>query len=91
MSATETSTALPAVLVLLTGIVGAMAVTPLMNLRGLKDYAARGFAAGLASHGLGTARAFQVSETAGTVAGLAFALNALLTSILVPVILAAVR
>jgi hypothetical protein len=30
--------------------------TRLMNLLGLKDFAARGFAAGLAGHGIGTAR-----------------------------------
>lgn len=83
--------ALTAVLVLLTGIIGAMSVTPLMNLMGLKDYAARGFAAGLASHGLGTARAFQVSEVAGTFAGLALALNAVITSILVPIFVSFIR
>jgi predicted murein hydrolase (TIGR00659 family) len=83
--------ALTAVLVIITGIIGAVSVTPLMNLLGMEDYAARGFAAGLASHGIGTARAFQVSELAGTFAGLALALNALLTSILVPVVLSLIR
>jgi putative effector of murein hydrolase len=60
-------------------------VTPLMNLLQLKNYAARGFAAGLASHGIGTARAFQVSPLAGTFAGIALGLNGLLTALLVPV------
>jgi putative effector of murein hydrolase len=64
-----------------------VSVTPLMNLLGLKDYAARGFAAGLAGHGIGTARAFHVSELAGTFAGLALALNGLATSLLVPAFL----
>jgi putative effector of murein hydrolase len=63
------------------------AVTPLMNLFGLKNYAARGFAAGLAAHGLGTARAFQVNPLAGTFAGIALGLNGLLTAILVPLLL----
>ena len=81
------SPALTAVLVILAGIIGAVSVTPLMNLLGLKDFAARGFAAGLASHGIGTARAFHVSELAGTFAGLALALNALATSLLVPAFL----
>ena len=75
---------LTAVLVILTGITGAIAVTPLMNALGLRDYAARGFAAGVASHGIGTARAFQVSEVAGTFAGLGLALNGLVTAILAP-------
>jgi putative effector of murein hydrolase len=41
-------------------------VTPLMNAIRLKNYAARGFAVGLVSHGIGTARAFQVNPLAGT-------------------------
>lgn len=74
---------LAAVLVILTGILGAVIVTPLMNALGIKDYAARGFAVGVASHGIGTARAFQVSEVAGAFSGIAMALNGALTSILV--------
>jgi predicted murein hydrolase (TIGR00659 family) len=79
--------ALTAVLVIATGIIGAVSVTPLMNRLGVKDYAARGFAAGLASHGIGTARAFAVDPVAGTFAGIAMGLNALLSSILVPLAL----
>jgi len=41
----------------------------------LKNYAARGFAARLASHGIGAARAFQVNPMAGTFAGIALGLN----------------
>ena len=79
--------ALTAVLVILTGVFGAIIVTPLMNALGLKDYAARGLAAGVASHGIGTARAFQVNELAGTVAGLGLALNGLVTAILAPLLI----
>lgn len=78
--------ALTAVLVITTGIIGAVAVTPLMNALGIRNYAARGFAAGLASHGIGTARAFAVDPVAGTFAGIAMGLNALLTSLLVPLV-----
>lgn len=74
---------LSAVLVVATGITGAVIVTPLMNALRIKNYAARGFAAGVASHGIGTARAFQVSELAGTFAGIAMGLNGALTSLLV--------
>lgn len=77
---------LTAVLVILTGVTGAIIVTPLMNALGLKDYAARGFAAGVASHGIGTARAFQVNELAGTLAGIGLALNGLVTAVLAPVL-----
>ncbi|HEY0422794.1 MAG TPA: LrgB family protein, partial [Rhodopila sp.] len=79
--------ALTAVLVILTGIVGAIAVTPLMNGLRITDKRARGFAAGLAAHGIGTARAFQVDPLAGAFAGIAMGLNALLTAILVPLLL----
>jgi predicted murein hydrolase (TIGR00659 family) len=77
---------LTAVLVIFTGITGAILATPLMNALGMRDYAARGFAAGVASHGLGTARAFQVSELAGVFAGLAMALNGMVTAILLPLL-----
>ena len=80
--------ALTAILVILTGIFGAIVVTPLMNALRIRDYAARGFAAGLASHGIGTARAFAVDPVAGTFAGIAMGLNAVLTSFLVPPLLA---
>jgi predicted murein hydrolase (TIGR00659 family) len=76
--------ALTAVATVLTGIMGAIIVTPLMNRMGITDFRARGFAVGLASHGIGTARAFQVDAVAGVFAGIAMSLNALVTSLLVP-------
>lgn len=77
---------LTAVAVILTGILGAIVVSPLMNRLGIRDYRARGFAVGLASHGIGTARAFQVDAIAGVFAGIAMSLNALITALLVPVL-----
>jgi len=77
---------LTAVLVILTGIVGAVTVTPLMNALRITDWRARGFAVGVAAHGIGTARAFQVHPQAGAYAGIALALNAVLTSLLVPLL-----
>src|SRR5690606_32088746 len=79
--------ALTAVLTIATGITGAIVVTPLMNALRLRNYAARGFAAGVAAPGIGTARAFQVNPLAGTFAGVALGLNGLLTAILVPLLL----
>jgi len=78
---------LTAVLVILTGVIGAVIVTPLMNALRIRDYAARGFAAGLASHGIGTARAFAVDPVAGVFAGVAMGLNAVVTPALAPLIL----
>lgn len=80
------SPTLTAVLVILTGVMGAVMATPLLNLLGITDWRARGFAVGVASHGIGTARAFQVNETAGAFAGIGMGLNALLTAILAPLI-----
>lgn len=77
---------LTAVLVILTGVLGAIMVTPLMDALKVRDYAARGFAVGVASHGIGTARAFQVNDLAGTFSGLAMGLNGILTAILVPLL-----
>ena len=75
---------LTVVSVILTGILGAIVVTPLMSRAGITDFRARGFAAGLAAHGIGTARAFQVDTVAGVFSGIAMGLNALVTSLLVP-------
>lgn len=83
--------ALTAAMVLGTGILGAVAVTPLLNLLGIRDWRARGFAVGSISHGIGTARAFQVNPVAGVFAAAALCLSALATPILVPVMIAALR
>lgn len=77
---------LTAVLVIATGVLGAILVTPLMNGLGIRDFTARGFAAGVAAHGIGTARAFQVNELAGTFAGIAMGLNGAVTALLVPLL-----
>jgi predicted murein hydrolase (TIGR00659 family) len=77
---------LTAVLVILTGILGAMIGTSILNALGIKNWSARGLAMGTASHGIGTARALQVNETAGAFAGLAMGLNALATAILLPLL-----
>jgi len=82
---------LTAVLVILTGILGAMLATPVLNLLGITDWKARGFAAGVAAHGIGTARAFHVSEVAGTFAGIAMGLNGLVTAFLVPLLIEWIR
>ena len=90
MAVTETLGGAPpltAVLVIATGIFGAVVVTPLMNALKVTDWAARGFAAGLASHGIGTARAFSVHPVAGVFAGIAMGLNAVVTPAIIPALL----
>jgi predicted murein hydrolase (TIGR00659 family) len=77
---------LTATLVIATGILGAMLARPVLDRTGVTDPAARGFALGVTSHGIGTARAFQVGEQQGAFAGLAMALAALATAVLVPLL-----
>lgn len=79
---------LTAVLVILSGITGAVLGTYTLDLVRVKDWRARGLAMGVASHGIGTARAFTVNEVAGAFSSLAMGLNALATAVLVPVLMA---
>jgi predicted murein hydrolase (TIGR00659 family) len=77
---------LTAVLVVTTGVLGAIMVRGLLRLLRIdeNDHAVLGFSVGVAAHGIGTARAFQISETAGAFAALAMGLNGLLTALLLP-------
>ncbi len=75
---------LTAVLVISTGIIGAVFARYLYRGLRIEDPAVRGFAIGIASHGIGTARAFQVSEQAGAFAALAMGLNGLITAVSLP-------
>jgi len=77
---------LTGVLVVSTGILGAVLARGTLNLLRIDDHAVRGFAVGLAAHGIGTARAFQVSETAGAFSGLAMGLNGLATAFIFPLL-----
>jgi len=78
---------LTAVLVIITGILGAVGARYIFDAMKLRDPAIHGFAIGVASHGIGTARAFQVSEQAGAFAALAMGLNGALTALLLPLVL----
>jgi predicted murein hydrolase (TIGR00659 family) len=77
---------LTAVLVVCTGILGAVLARGTLNLLRVHEHEVRGFAVGVAAHGIGTARAFQVSETAGAFAGLGMGLNGMLTAFLFPLL-----
>ena len=75
---------LTAVLVVLTGIIGAVLGSKLFALMRIKDDAVKGIAMGVAAHGIGTARAFQISPKMGAFSGLAMALSAFATALLLP-------
>jgi predicted murein hydrolase (TIGR00659 family) len=81
---------LTAVLVVLTGVLGALFGTWVFRRIGVDDDAVRGIAMGVASHGIGTARAFQVSEAMGAFSGLAMAISAGLTALILPWLLSVV-
>ena len=73
---------LTAALTVSTGIIGAV-LGPLVLARlNFRDDRVRGLALGVASHGIGTARALEIGGAAGAFAGLGFALNAVTTPIL---------
>ena len=78
--------ALAAVFVIFTGIIGAIFGSAIFNALGVKDPRARGFAMGIAAHGIGTARAFQVNWQAGTFSGIAMTINGILTALFLPLI-----
>jgi putative effector of murein hydrolase len=78
---------LTAVLVITTGIIGALVGTRLFQVLGIQDDSIKGVAMGLTAHGIGTARAFQVSPEMGAFAGLAMALSAFVASVILPPLL----
>ena len=73
--------------VIVAGVGGSALALPLFRWFKINHEVAQGFALGLASHGVGTARAFQISETAGAFAGLAMGFNGVVTALLLPFIL----
>lgn len=75
---------LTAVLVVMTGIIGATLGTPIFRWLGIRDDSVRGIAMGITSHGIGTARAFQVSAEMGAFSGLGMALSAFVSAALLP-------
>ena len=77
---------LTGVMVIFTGVTGAILAPVIFKIINVSDHSIRGVAIGLTSHGIGTARAFQISTEKGAFAGLAMGLNAAVSAILVPVI-----
>ncbi len=76
--------ALATVAVLLSGNAAIIVGPPLWRLLRITDWRARGLSAGVAGHGLATARVLLVNDTAGAFGGLAIGLNGIATALLVP-------
>ncbi len=80
--------ALVAVFTMFAGMLGAVLGPWALDRMGVQDRRVRGLAMGAVSHGVGTSRSLHDSLVEGAFAGLAMGLTALLTSILVPVVVA---
>ncbi|MBT6122213.1 MAG: LrgB family protein [Candidatus Puniceispirillum sp.] len=75
---------LTAIITIVTGIIGAALGTFVLDLFRIKNMAARGFAFGLASHGIGTARAMAKDKEAGVFAAVAMGLSGIVTAAIIP-------
>lgn len=78
---------LSAVIVIATGVLGAVVGPTLLRIVGVRSLSAFGLAMGAAAHGIGTARASEEGSLAEATGGLAMALNGIVTAVLTPVLL----
>jgi putative effector of murein hydrolase len=78
------SPTLTAVFAVSTGILGAILVRVTMDTLDMKSWWQRGFALGVAAHGIGTSRAFSVHPEAGTYASLGMGLHGVAGAVLIP-------
>lgn len=70
--------------VLLTGIVGIITTSAIFKLTGITDERWQGLILGIASHAIGTARAFEISPRCGAFSTLGMGLNGIWTSLFLP-------
>ena len=73
--------------VIITGIIGALFGTLIFKFMKIKNETSKGFALGLISHGIGTARAVEIGEKAAAFGALAMGLSGIFTAILLPIII----
>lgn len=78
--------ALAAVLVISSGIIGAVFGPSLFTLLKIKNEAAQGIALGSVSHAIGTARAISISEVCAAFSTLALCVNGIATAIILPLL-----
>ena len=77
---------LTAIITVVTGVTGAALGAFVLDLFRLKNMSARGFAFGLSSHGIGTARAMSRDKRAGVFAAVAMGLSGVITALFLPLI-----
>lgn len=79
--------ALSAIIVILTGIFGAVFGLSILRLLAVKSRMAQGLALGAAAHAVGTAHAMQINRRLGAYSSLGLIVNGTLTGLLTPYIL----
>lgn len=82
---------LAAIMVIATGIIGAVTAQSIMRWLRVTDPAISGFALGVSAHGIGTARAFQLNDTMGAFAALGMGLNGMLTAMSLPTLMQSLK
>jgi len=80
------SPTLTAVFTVTTGVLGAVLARTVLNAVRSDAWWQRGFALGVAAHGIGTARAFSVHVDAGTFASVAMGLHGIAGALLIPLL-----
>jgi putative effector of murein hydrolase len=85
------SPTLTAVFTVTTGILGAALGRYVLDAVRCREWWQRGYALGIAAHGIGTSRAFSVNAEAGTYAGLAMGLHGIIGAIAIPWVVSALR
>lgn len=80
----QVSPTLTAVYAVITGVLGAVLGRYLMDAMKMTQWWQRGFALGVASHGIGTSRAFSIHPEAGTYASLGMGMHGVLGAVVIP-------
>ncbi len=75
-----------AIVVVLTGVFGAVVGPFVLDKAGISSKIARGLAMGSAAHGVGTARAIELGAVEGAISGLSIGLMGLATAIFMPLL-----
>jgi len=76
-----------AVGIMISALSGAVLGPVVLHIAGVRDRRAVGLALGCASHGVGTARAFEIDATAGAFASVGMSLTAILAGVILPWVL----
>ena len=80
------SPTLTAVFAVSTGILGAIIARYVLDLLRMTEWWQRGYAIGVAAHGLGTSRALSINAEAGAFSGLAMGMHGIAGAVLIPLV-----